>query len=167
MMKPTIEPFRNAKRQRLMSSQVGSRLRRPLGTGSTSGAFVGSMFAITSPTANTPIATVTNSMPPSRLTWPKVKRDVDVKRSVPIVAIHRPTNMARSAFVSDSPASSTTIARPSAISPKYSGAENARESCARGGATSISATTPKVPATNDAIALMPSAAPARPLRASW
>jgi carbon monoxide dehydrogenase subunit G len=36
---------------------------------------------------------------------------------------------------------------------------------ASGGATSIKPSTPTVPAKNDAIAAMPSAAPARPLRA--
>ena len=63
------------------------------------------------------------------------------------------------------PASSTTIARPSDISAKYSGELNDSANFASGGAISISAITPTVPAMNDAIAAMPSAAPARPLRA--
>jgi hypothetical protein len=79
-----------------------------------------------------------------------------------MLAIHRPTSIARSALVSDSPESSTTIARPRTISAKYSGALNASESRASGGATSMSATTPNVPAMNEAIAAMPSAGPARP-----
>ena len=53
------------------------------------------------------------------------------------------------------PASRTTIARPSTISAKYSGELNASDSFASGGATSISPTTPKVPAMNEAIAAMP------------
>ena len=84
-----------------------------------------------------------------------------------MLAIHRPTSIASSAFRSESPARSTTIARPSTMSAKYSGALNASDILARGGATSISATTPNVPAMKEEIAAMPSAAPARPLRAIW
>ena len=62
---------------------------------------------------------------------------------------------------------SATIARPSTMSAQYSGALKASESLASGGATSISATTPTVPAMNEAMAAMPRAAPARPLRAIW
>ena len=51
-----------------------------------------------------------------------------MNRSVPMVAIHRPTSIDSSALVSDSPASSTTMARPSTISAKYSGALNASDS---------------------------------------
>ena len=82
-----------------------------------------------------------------------------------MLAIHRPTSIASSAFTMRRPASSTTIARPSAISAKYSGELNASANFASGGAISISTTTPTVPAMNEAIAAMPSAAPARPLRA--
>ena len=48
---------------------------------------------------------------------------------------------------------------------KYSGGPNRSANSATGGATSISRTTPVVPATNEAIAAIPSAGPARPLRA--
>ena len=167
MRKPTTEPFTNAKRHFFMSSHVGMRFLHPFGTGSISAGSAGSMLASTSPIANTPMATMMKSMPPSSSTRPKVKREVAVKRSVPMLAIQRPTSIASSALVSDSPARSTTMVRPSTINAKYSGALNASESLASGGATSISATTPKVPAMKDAIAAMPSAAPARPLRAIW
>ncbi len=159
------EPFTNAKRHRRMSSQVGIRFFNPFGTGSISAGFTGSMLPSTSPTANTPIATITKSMPPRSCTWPKVKREVAEKRSVPMLAIHSPTSIARSAFTSDSPESSTTIASRRTMSAKYSGALKASESFASGGATSIRATTPKVPAMKEAIAAMPSAGPARPLSA--
>ncbi len=131
------------------------------------GGSVGSMLPSTSPTAKTPIATSTKSMPPSSSTVPNVKREVAVKRSVPMPEIHRPTSIASSAFTSESPASSTTIARPITMSAKYSGELNASESRASGGATSMRASTPNVPAMKDAIAAMPSAGPARPLRAIW
>src|SRR5687768_6269195 len=84
-----------------------------------------------------------------------------------MLATHKPTSIDSSALTSDSPASSTIIDKPKAISAKYSGELNASESLASGGATSIRPTTPTVPATNDAIAANPSAAPARPLRAIW
>ena len=57
------------------------------------------------------------------------------------------------------------MARPSAISAKYSGELNASDIFASGGAISMRPSTPTVPAMNEAIAAMPSAAPARPLRA--
>ncbi len=106
-------------------------------------------------------------MPSSSSKFPNVKREVAVNRSVPMPAIHRPTSIASSALIMERPASSTTIARPSAISAKYSGELNDKANLASGGATSISASTPKVPAMNEAMAAMPSAAPARPLRAIW
>jgi hypothetical protein len=167
MKKPISEPLRKAYLQSFMSCQVGSRFFRPLGTGSMSSGFSGSMLDITSPTAKMPMATMTNSMPPSSSVWPKVKREVAVNRSVPMLAIHRPTIMDSKALVSESPASSTTIVRPSTMRAKYSGALKASVSLASGGATSISSTVPMVPAMNEAMALMPSAAPARPLRAIW
>ena len=86
---------------------------------------------------------------------------------MPIPAIHRPTSIDSSAFTSDAPASSTTIDSPNAMSAKYSGEENASENFASGGATSIRPTTPTVPATNEAMAARPRAAPALPLRAIW
>ena len=59
------EPLTNAKRQALSSSRVGSRLRRPFGTGSIETSSPASMVESTSPIANTPIATTMKSMPPS------------------------------------------------------------------------------------------------------
>ena len=159
------DPFKNANRQSFISCQLGIRLRKPFGNGIISAGFDDSMLAMTSPTAKIPIATTTNSMPPNMEAWPNVKRDVALNRSVPMLAIHKPTSMAKIALVSDSPASKTTIASPKTINAKYSGELNASDSLASGGATSINATTLNVPAINEAMALMPSAAPARPLRA--
>jgi hypothetical protein len=165
--KPITDPLAKAKRQSFMSRMLGSRLRRPLGTGSSCPCPRTSMQASTSPMANTPMATTTKSMPESSSSWPKTKREVVLKRSVPMPESHRPTSMASSAFTIERPASSTTIARPSAIRAKYSGELNASAMRASGGATSISPSTPTVPAMNDAMAAMPSAGPARPLRAIW
>ena len=125
------------------------------------------MVDSTSAIANTPIATSMKSTPPSSEDCPKVKRACAVNRSVPMLASHRPSSMASSALISELPASSTTSDSPRHISAKYSGDENDSAKAATGGATRLSAITPNVPATNEAIAAMPSAAPARPLRAIW
>src|SRR6266850_5546114 len=159
--KPSTEPLTKAKRQSFRSCRVGSRLRRPLGTGSAWPSARPSMQASTSASANTPIATTTKSTPESSSRRPKVKREVVLKGSVPMPAIHSPTSIASSALSIERPASSTTIARPNAMREKYSGALNASATLASGGAISMSPSTPTVPATNDAIAAMPSAAPAR------
>src|SRR6267378_3946245 len=158
--KPMIEPCAKAKRQSRRSCSVGSRLRRPLDTGSSCGSSRASRLASTSPIAKMPIATTTKSMPDRSSIRPKVKREVLVKRSVPTPAIHRPTSVASSALAIERPASSTTIERPSAISPKYSGALKASAKRASGGATSMSPSTPTVPAMKEAMAAMPSAGPA-------
>ena len=165
MMNPVIEPLMKAKRQALSSSQLGRRLRMPFGTGSMCALSPASMLASTSAMANTPIATTTKSMPPSNSDWPKMKRDCAENRSVPIDVSHSPRNSAIRPLINDGPDSSTTSARPRHISAKYSGDENCSANSATGGASTVSSTMPTVPATNDAIAAMPSAGPARPLRA--
>ncbi len=167
MKKPTTEPLAKAKRESFRSCIVGSRLRTPLGSAIAGAPPRSRILASTSPMAKTPIATTTKSIPESSSMRPKVKREVWLKRSVPMPASHRPTRVASSALTIDSPASSTTIARPSAISAKYSGELKASDTRASGGAISIRPSTPTVPAMKEAIAAMPSAAPALPLRAIW
>src|SRR2546426_5722077 len=125
--KPTTDPLANAKRQSFRSCSVGSRLRRPLGTGSSRVSWRASMLASTSPMANTPMATTTKSTPESSSMRPNVKREVVLNGSVPMPAIHRPTSIASSAFTIERPASSTTIASPSAISAKYRSEEHTSE----------------------------------------
>ena len=140
----------------------------PFGTGSMCALSPASMLASTSAMANTPIATTTKSMPPSSSDWPKMKRACAENRSVPIDVSHSPRNSAINPLINDGPDSRTTSARPRHISAKYSGDENCSANSATGGATSVSSRMPTVPATNEAIAAMPSAGPARPLRAmAW
>jgi hypothetical protein len=58
--------------------------------------------------------------------------------------------------------------RPSTSRVVYSGGPNPSANTASGGATSVSTTTPNVPATNEPTAAMHSAAPARPFLAmAW
>ena len=66
-----------------------------------------------------------------------------------------------------SPVSSVTVVRPSSIRAKVSGGPNASDQRASSGETSISRTTPTVPAQNEPSAAMPSAGPARPCSAIW
>ena len=79
-----------------------------------------------------------------------------------MVAIQRPTSMARSALTIDSPAKKTTMASPKTIKAKYSGGAKRNAKRANGGAISIKPNTPTVPATKDAMAEIPNAAPALP-----
>ncbi len=167
MMKPVIEPLRKAKRQAFSSSQDGSRLRSPFGTLSSSLFSLLSMLSRISAMAKMPMATVMNSMPPSSSLRPKMKRDCAVKRSVPTVASHRPNTSDSTDLIIDLPDSSTTSDRPITISAKYSGEEKLSAKFAIGGATKVISSRPTVPATKEAMAAMPSAAPARPLRAIW
>ena len=90
-----------------------------------------------------------------------------MNRSVPIEVSHSPSSIAKRPLISEGPDSSTTSARPRHISAKYSGELNDSAKTATGGAMRLSAITPKVPAMNEAMAAMPSAAPARPWRAIW
>jgi hypothetical protein len=83
-----------------------------------------------------------------------------------MVAIQRPTSIARRALIIDLPARKTTIASPKTIKPKYSGGAKRNAKRANGGATSINPNMPMVPATNEAMAEIPNAAPALPCRAS-
>ena len=68
-------------------------------------------------------------------------------------------------FTRDPPVRLASTMTPSRANAKYSDGPKARATRATNGATSWSATTLKVPATNDAMAAMASAAPARPFRA--
>ena len=66
-----------------------------------------------------------------------------------------------------SPASSVTVVKPRSMSAKVSGGPNDSAHLASNGDTSMSSTTPIVPAMNEPKAAMPSAGPARPCSAIW
>src|SRR4051812_47257949 len=165
--KPVTEPLRKAKRQALSSAALGRRLRKPFGTGSTCASSPASMLASTSEMANTPIAITMTSMPPSSVDCPKMNRACAVKMSVPIEVSQSPSSIDRRPLISDGPERSTTSASPRHISAKYSGELKDSAKAETGGAINDKAITPNVPATNEAMAAIPSAAPARPLRAIW
>ncbi len=93
---------------------------------------------------------------------PKPKRASPEMMSKPTIASMSPNTMLMYAFSGSSPASMVTVVRPSSISANVSGGPNESAHLASSGETSISSTTPTVPAMNEPKAAMPSAAPARP-----
>ena len=71
------------------------------------------------------------------------------------------------AFSSEPRASTTAKAKPSTISEKYSAGPKSSASLVSGTPSAATTTVETVPATNETIAAMPSATPARPWRAIW
>lgn len=120
---------------------------------------------MTSPMANSPMLSATNSTPLASSIRPNVKRVVPEKRSSPIVASRNPANPEIKAFIFDAPASKMTRLRPSNMRLPYSGGPNTIASCATSGAMKVRPMRPTVPAMNEPIAAMPRAAPALPCRA--
>ena len=106
-------------------------------------------------------------MPSISSTWPKVRRGCAVMLSSPITPSTTPMQAINSAFAIEPCVRKVSTTRPSTIRLKYSAGPNAIATLASFGATSISATSAKVPAKNEPNAEMPSAGPARPCLAIW
>ena len=122
MMKPVIEPLRKAKRQAFSSSQLGSRLRSPFGTGSISrlvagldaGQHLGDREHADRDHHEVDAAEQLGlAEDEARLRGEQVGADA--------WSSHSPTSSDSSPLISDGPDSSTTSARPRHISAKYSG----------------------------------------------
>jgi hypothetical protein len=79
-----------------------------------------------------------------------------------MVARKRPRNIEMNPFTIEDPASMITSRRANSISEEYSGGPKPTATSAITGARNVSPTTPMVPATNEAMAAMPKAGPARP-----
>ena len=77
----------------------------------------------------------------------------------------RPRNRLNSPRSSDAPSSADTVVNASTVSAKYSAGPNRSATDASGGAKNVSATVASVPATNEPIAAVVSAAAPRPWRA--
>ena len=119
----------------------------------------------TSAIANRPTTTTMKPMPSCSSGRSKVKRCCPLCRSMPMVANISPRNIDSRPLASDGPVSAATEVIANSISVKYSAGPNLSAKPASGTASSDSSTTDIVPATNEAIAEIASAAPARPLRA--
>jgi hypothetical protein len=87
--------------------------------------------------------------------------------SKPTIESISPNSMLMYPLTAFSPVSPVTVVRPSSIRAKVSGGPKLSAHLASVGDISISITTPNVPATNEPIAAMPRAGPARPLSAIW
>jgi hypothetical protein len=166
MKNPNTEPNAMASRDCLRSALVGSRLRMPFGTSKIGRSIFFSALSSTSPTANNPTLIAMNSMPSNRAGTPKVSRCWPVKMSMPMVDTSSPMHIERKPLMGDSLASRITSSRPKAISAAYSGGPKPSARFATNGAAKVRAITPKVLAMNPAIADIPIAGPARPLRAN-
>src|SRR5512145_2919722 len=84
--------------------------------------------------------------------------------SMPIMPMSSPSTAIASVLMIEPPERYASTNNPSSSSAEYSGGPNFSAMAASGGASSISPITEIVPATNDPIAAIASAAPARPLR---
>src|SRR3990167_115018 len=82
--------------------------------------------------------------------------------SSPTVPSRSPRHIETSALTRDRPPSAETAVSPSSIRLKYSAGPNEIATHASGGASSIRPTVESVPATNEPMAAVASAAPARP-----
>ena len=120
-----------------------------------------------SETAKRPMAATMMSNPSISLSTPKVYRCKPVGRSMPMVANISPKTVEIVPFNSESPARLLTVVRPKTIRAKLSAGPNCNAKRARGGPISIRKATESVPATNEPMAAIHSAGPARPCLAIW
>ena len=88
-----------------------------------------------------------------------------LKPSMPTNPSVNPSSRLSQPFTLESPSIVVTMTNASTISAKYSADPNASASFTISGAVTLRASVASVPATNDPIADVASAAPARPLRA--
>ena len=124
-------------------------------------------LATISPIANTPTATTMKPMPSDSSVMPNEKRCTPVLTSVPTMPSRRPITTMASDLRMSPWARTAAATRPISISEKYSGAPNFSATSASGGPAMAISSVPKVPATNEPMAAMASAGPARPCRAIW
>src|SRR5512139_2990981 len=89
-------------------------------------------------------------------------RSTPVSRSWPIVERRTPSRIIAAALRSDPRASTTAKASPATMSEKYSAAPKRSASLVSGTARAATTRVPSVPAKNEPIAAIASAAPARP-----
>src|SRR5881628_27015 len=115
-----------------------------------------------SPTANNPTATTTTSMPSSNSGMPKVNRACPVWLSIPIKPTNKPKNKLARPRKGDAPSTADTVVKANTITAKYSAGPNCNATSTTSGATKVSAKVASVPATNEPIAEVASAGPARP-----
>ena len=120
-----------------------------------------------SPTANRPTAIATTSMPSSSSGTPNAKRACPVWLSIPTSPKKSPRNRLARPLRVELPSTAATVTNAKIISAKYSAGPKAIAISTTIGASSVSRMVAMVPATNDPIAEVASAGPARPRLAIW
>ena len=163
--KPMAVPRSHAGHERRQSSAVMRGVCAAIGRACSSRSNTTACSA--SATANSATATSTTSMPSASAGSPKVKRTCPEIWSMPTMPSASPSASDDSPRKSDAPSSEATAANASTASAKYSTGPNASAHCTTRGANSDSSTVAMVPATNEPIAAVASAGPARPRRAIW
>ncbi|MCY1543571.1 hypothetical protein D9M68_793960 [compost metagenome] len=124
-----------------------------------------SRLAMISPIPKMPMEITTKSIPSASCGRPKVKRSSPELTSTPISPSNRPSRVIASALSRSPWASTTAATRPSSISEKYSAGPKRNANSESGVAAAATSRIARLPATNEPIAAMPSAAPALPWRA--
>ena len=124
-----------------------------------------SIWYNTSARAAVPIMTAKKDTPPIRSGESKVNLSNPVIGSCPTTASNNPIIPEINALKTDPSDKLEMTANPNTATEKYSGALNFRANSASGGATSMSTTVPKRPATTDAMQAMEIALPAIPFLA--
>ena len=104
-------------------------------------------------------------MPSSSCGMPNEKRASPVSWSMPTSPSARPRNRLNSPRATDAPSSTDTVVNATTVSAKYSAGPKRSANDASGGAKNVSASVASVPATNEPIAAVVSAAAPRPWRA--
>ncbi len=126
-----------------------------------------SRFRTISLSPNIPMATTTKPMPSASWGISNVNRGTPEVTSVPTRPRRRPSATMPIAWSSDPWARTTDATSPRTMSEKYSAGPNRSASAASGGPKAAIRNVATVPAKNDPIAAVASAAPARPCRAIW
>ena len=106
-------------------------------------------------------------MPSSSSGTPKASRIWPVCSSMPITPSSSPTNSEASPREVEEPSTADTVTKANTISAKYSVGPNCSATSTTRGASSVSSTVAIEPATNEPIAAVASAGPARPRLAIW
>ena len=97
--------------------------------------------------------------------YPSVRRGTPVSGSIPITPSSRPNSRLAKPRSRDSPSTAETATNARTASEKYSAGPNRSATSMMTGANTVNAAVARVPATNDPIAAVASAAPPRPSRA--
>ena len=99
---------------------------------------------------------------------PKVSRGIPVSGSIPITPSRSPNRRLAAPCSHDSPSMAVTATNATIASEKYSAGPKRSAISSMSGALTVSAAVARVPATNEPMAAVASAAPARPARAiAW